>query len=333
MQYSLQMQAGDVGDSMRARFAMAIPVLSGMLFSTNRDMIAALGGYNRITLEQFLRIYKEHPGDYGICFEYAVHRAISTRDRTVYPLISNVLEDFCGIRGGADSILFGAEKTGATSIVSSAKDLLTDESLVLAGAALPPLKLRERLEQIVQAFRSAPARQLLPPSIRGIWKADLFVGSAGPDRWVATSLKVNRRDLHAAEGLLIGMYPEERRGKGPEKDAGSNLILCPLPYSSEFMQLFGATFQIIKQLVASNGRKPSPVALVYEDDQEVAKWLSDRRRFPLMDVLDALEAIKQPDLLTLDEVIETIWRSIRAGRGIPDSLWAAYVALAPISRS
>ena len=33
-------------------------------------MVVALGGYHNMSLEQFLRIYKEHPGDYGICFEY-----------------------------------------------------------------------------------------------------------------------------------------------------------------------------------------------------------------------------------------------------------------------
>jgi hypothetical protein len=145
VKYSLQIQENPIGDSMRARFAMAIPVLTGMLFSSNRMMIEALGGYNTITLEQFLRIYKEHPGDYGICFEYAVHRAIATKDRSVYPMISSVLEDFCDIPGGAESILFGAEKNGTTSIVSSAKDILTDDSIVLVGGPGRPVKLKQHI--------------------------------------------------------------------------------------------------------------------------------------------------------------------------------------------
>ncbi len=89
----------------------------------------------------------------------------------------------------------------------------------------------------------------------------------------------------------------ERPGERPKKDDSTNLIMCPLPYSGEFMQLFGASFQITKQLIAYRAGQPSRVALVYEDDQAVAKWLSDRRNFPVLAILDALEPLKQPGLL------------------------------------
>jgi hypothetical protein len=42
------------------------------------------------------------------------------------------------------------------------------------------------------------------------------------------------------------------------------------------LQLFGASFQIVKQLVVARAQPPPRVALVYEDDQQVAKWLADR---------------------------------------------------------
>lgn len=297
MKYILQIQRDSIGESVRARYSMVIPILRGMLFATKGDIVTALGGHRTITLEQFARVYVENPGDYGICFEYAVHQAIRERDAAVHPLVSSVLEDFCSIRGDAESILFGAEKNGATSIIETARDILTEDSRVLVGKVGNPPLLKKHLDRIAKAFRSEKHREKLPQSIRGLWKADLFVGSPGPDHWVATTLKIKRKDLESAPGLRIGLYPEERPGEGPKRDAGANLILCPLPYSGEFMQLFGAAFQIVKQIVAAKGKQPNRVALVYEDDQAVAKWLTDRAHYPVVDILEALEPLKQPGLL------------------------------------
>lgn len=297
MRYSLQIQRDNVQEAVRARYAMVMPIIQGMLLSSKREMVDALGGYERITFEQFTRIYVEHPGDYGICFEYAVHQSLQSRDASIHPLISSVLEDFCGIRGGAESILFGVEKTGAMRVIETVKDLLTDDSRVLVGKKGQPAKLRKHIATLVRAFRSAKHRDLLPQSIRGLWKADLFVGSPGPDQWVGTTLKTRRTELEASPGLRIGLYPEERPGEGPRHDESTNLIMCPLPYSGDFMQLFGASFQIVKQLVAARGEQPPRAALVYEDDQLVAKWLSDRRGFPVSEIIEALEPIKQPGLI------------------------------------
>jgi hypothetical protein len=303
MRYRLQIQRDAVAEAVRARYTMVIPILRGMLDATKRDMVEALGGIEKITVEQFARIYIEQPGDYGICFEYAVHDAIRSRSASIHPVLSEVLDDFCGIRGGAESILFGAEKAGHTSMIETARALLTDESRILVGKRGQPPLLRKHLNKLVKAFRKAEHRERLPQSIRGLWKADLFIGSPGPDQWVATTLKINRRDLEAAPGLRIGLFPEERPRQRPSREG--DLILCPLPYSGEFMQLFGASFGIIKQIVAAHGKQPPRAALCYEDDQAVAKWLTDRGAFPLVDVLQALEPLRQPGLL--DE------RDVRAG--------------------
>ena len=305
MKYSLQIQQDYVAESVRARYAMIIPILRGMLYAAKREMVEALGGYEKITFEQFTRIYVESPGDFGICFEYAVHYSLQNRDPIIHPLISTVLEDFCNIKGGAESILFGVEKSGAKLIIETADDMLTNQSRVLGGRPGKPPLLKKRLRDIERAFRNVVHREKLPQSIRGLWKADLFLGSPNPDQWVATTLKTNRRDFEGAAGLRIGLYPEERAGEGPKKDDSTNLIMCPLPYSGEFMQLFGATFGIAKQLVASRAQQPSRVALIYEDDQTVAKWLSDRRSFAVHDILEALEPLKQPGLLQDNEVLET----------------------------
>ena len=279
---------------------MISPILTGMLYSTKHDLVQQAGGYENITLEMFCRIYVEHPGDYGICFEYALHKSIYERDRSVYPLVSEVMESFCGIKGGVESILFGAEKKGAVSVIETAKNILTDQSRILVGKRARPAHLKRHLDTIAKAFRSKAHEQNLPQSIRGVWKADLFLGSPEPDHWVATTLKTNRRDIEKAPGLRIALYPEERSNEGPKRD--ENLIYCPLPYSGDFMELFGASFQIIKQIVAAHGKQPSRMALVYDDDQSVAKWLTDRARFPLLGILDAIEPIKQPGLLAEQDV-------------------------------
>ncbi len=300
MKYTLQIQKTPIEEAVRARYAMVIPILRGMLYATKRDMIEALGGYEKVTLEQFARMYIESPGDYGICFEYAVHEALKTRNRSISPVVSQVINDFCGIKGGAESILFGAEKSGHTHVLQSVRDALTDDSRVLQGIRAQPAKLKRYIDSLAKAFRSVAHREALPQSIRGMWKADLFIGNPAEDRWVATTLKIRRADVEAAPGLRIGMFPEERPGQGPERDG--NLILCPLPYSGEFMQLFGGSFGIVKQIVAARGKLPNRVALHYEDDQQVAQWLTDRGHHPLFEILAALEPLQQPDLLTQEVV-------------------------------
>lgn len=296
MKYTLEVQTGYVTEPIRARFAMIIPILRGMLFSTKKSIVDQAGGYENITFEMFCRIYIEHPGDYGICFEYALHNSIRARSPSIYEKVSYVLDAFCGIGTHAESILFGAEKSGNQSILESAKSVLTENSKLLPGTKARPTFLKRHIDNIARAIRSNTVAQNLPASIRGVWKADLFLGNPQTDYWVATTLKTNRAQIEEAPGLRIAIYPEERRNEEPRMQG--SLIHCPLPYNSEFMQLFGATFQIVKQLIAAHGKQPSHVALVYFDDQEVAKWLSSRSHFPVLAILDALENIKQVDLLS-----------------------------------
>ena len=91
------------------------------------------------------------------------------------------------------------------------------------------------------------------------------------------------------------MYPSNVK-EGPKKDTAKNLILCPLPYRSDFMMLFGASFQIAKQLVNAKGAMPKAPALVYEDDLTVAEWLAARRKFPAMAILEALAPLMRKRL-------------------------------------
>lgn len=296
---SLAIQSEEVGESVRARYTMTSSILRAMLYSSQKAIIEALGGVQKITLEQLARIYQEGTGDFGICFEYAIHDSIRARHSSIYPIIEEVLHSMCKIKGTPESILFGIEKNGSLNIVETAQNSLTNEARVLAGTQGKPPFLRQRVAVLERAFRSVKHRNRLPQSISGLWQADLFLGSPSAEQWVGTTLKVNKEELKAAPGLRVGVYPSSTK-EGPKKDSDKNLILCPLPYRSDFMVLFGASFQIAKQLMHANGGMPKAPALVYEDDLAVAEWLSDRRKYPVMAILEALHPLMQPGLIKAD---------------------------------
>ncbi len=302
---SLEIQSDEVGEAVRARFTMTASMLRAMLYSSQREMIAALGGPNQITLEQLARIYQEGTGDFGICFEYALHDSIRARHTSIYPIVEEVLQSFCKIKGAPESILFGIEKNGSLNVVETAQNSLTDDARVLAGKVGKPPFLRHRVAGLERAFRSVKHRDRLPQSISGLWQADLFLGSPTAEQWVGTTLKVNREDLKPAPGLRVGIFPSNTK-EGPMKDENKNLIICPLPYRSDFMILFGASFQIAKQLMHAKAAMPKAPALVYEDDLTVAEWLSSRRKYPVMAILEALHPLMQPGLIKSESSSESV---------------------------
>jgi hypothetical protein len=302
MKVSVETQIGEISDAARARIAMVRPILVATLYALQRDRIDRLGGYPKVTLADLAREYREGSGDCGICFEYAVHDAIRRKDPQIHPLISTVLEDFCGIKQGAASILFGAEKNGAIGLIETTSELLTDDSRILVGKIGQPPKLKRHLNSLLRAFRSAKHRERLPPSIRGVWRTDLFVGSPSEDRWVATTMKINATDLEGDAGIRVGLYPERKKGESPSHDTSKNLILCPIPYNASFMELFYSSFFLVKQFLAADAQLPKPVALPSSDDRHVASELAARREFPVLDVAEVLGPLAQPDLLMSSEV-------------------------------
>jgi hypothetical protein len=302
MKVSIETQVGEITDAARARIAMVRPILVATLYALQHERILRLGGYAKVTLADLAREYREGSGDCGICFEYAVHDAIRRQDPQIHPLISTVLEDFCGIRQGAASILFGAEKNGAIGLIETASELLTDDSRILVGKIGQPPKLKRHLRSLLKAFKSATHREKLPPSIRGVWRTDLFVGSPTEDRWVATTMKINPTDLEGDAGIRVGLYPERKKGESPSHDAAKNLILCPIPYNASFMELFYSSFFLVKQFLAADAQLPKPVALPSSDDRHVASELVARRGFSVLEVAEALGPLAQPDLVQSSEV-------------------------------
>ena len=81
----MSLQTDEVNDAVRAKFAMAAPVLEATLYSVAMHRIERLGGYAAWTLEDLSREYLEGDGDAGICFEYAVHEAIAARHELIWP--------------------------------------------------------------------------------------------------------------------------------------------------------------------------------------------------------------------------------------------------------
>lgn len=264
---------------------------------------AELGGYDQLKLKMLPRAYRPGYGDCGICFEYAVHEALKRGDPRVVERISDAAK-LCRLDAQSEpqSILFGLEKSGAQQLIDTAEDMLTDDSRLLYGTRGQPVKLRKHLSGIAGAFRKPSAAAALPRSIRGLWKADLFVGYSDEERWLATTVKINPGHLEGARGLRIGIVPM-RAGQNDlvRLDDDKNLIICPLKHDQDFMQIFYEGWRVITAFIAADAKVPKEVALPSPVEREVARILAERREFPVLDVLDAIEPFGQPELLQTDE--------------------------------
>jgi hypothetical protein len=179
-----------------------------------------------------------------------------------------------------------------------AGNILTDESRLLYGTRGQPVKLRKHLSGIAGAFRKPKAALALPSSIRGLWKADLFVGFSDEDRWVATTVKINPAALEGAPGLRIGIVPTKQGQKDAvAKDDSKNLIVCPLHHDQDFMQIFYEGWRVVQAFIAADAKVPKEVLLPSPVEREVARILEERREFPIVEVIDAIAVFGQPELL------------------------------------
>lgn len=294
-------QLNPVADEVLALTAVVRPILSGVLYGLKADVAAETGGYENIKLKMLPRLRREGDGDIGICFEYAVHEAMNKNDTRVVERINDAIK-ICKIRTKEPkSILFGMEKTGSIQLIDTAKNILTNDSRVLAGIQGQPAKLRHRLNLLAAAFRRPATRAALPWSIQGLWKADLFVGSISSQQWVGTSVKINPTLLEGAAGLRIGIVPT-RAGRSDKVhlDIGRRLVICPLHHDEDFMQIFYEGWRIVQAFLKADAQIPKEAFLPRPIDREVCKILAERREFPVADVIEALEIFSQPELLATD---------------------------------
>lgn len=296
-------QTNTIHSEYEALFAVIYPILNGLVMSLKKDIVEQVGGFEKITLELFTRLYEPGDGDCGICFEYAVHDAIVNKEGDVLNRIDSALSKFCKIKGSApESILFGAEKSGQLQFIDSVKEHLTDNSLLLTGNKGQPIKLKKHITGVVSAFRKPQEREKLPSSIKGLWKADLFVGNTNLDKWVGTTVKINPSQLEGAKGLRLGIVPS-KQGKSDKiyKHDVKNLIICPVPYDGSFMEIFYEGWGIVKQFILAKGEMPKEINLSSSLDRLVCKELVNRRKFPILEVIEVLKTFGQPHLLTTEK--------------------------------
>jgi hypothetical protein len=174
VQLRLEFQENPVADEVSAVTAVVRPVLAGILHALKKEVAEEAGGHQNIKLFMLPRLRRPGDGDIGICFEYAVHDALNKQNPMVVERVADALK-LCKLPGqGITSILFGAEKNGALNLIDTARSLLTPQSQLLYGTKGRPVKLKRHIESLAAAFRKQSARESLPLSISGLWKADLY---------------------------------------------------------------------------------------------------------------------------------------------------------------
>jgi hypothetical protein len=299
MEIREERQAASVADVVEALIAVTRPIILGVLYSIGAEYLSGYDGdHGRVPLKMLGRLRKESDGDTGIAFEYAIHDAVLTSDPVVTERVAEALKQ-CRIKGGDPaSILFAIEKQGSKQLISTELDLVTDDSRVLSGRVGQPVKLKKHLNQLAAAFYKPTTRLNLPQSIRGLWKADLFLGSPEPDRWVGTSVKINPAALESARGLRIAIVPT-RSGKSDAvvRDEQKNLVVCPIPHDGSFMEVFYEGWRIVQALCESDFKMPREIDIPNPIHREVAKVYVERRNFPVLDVYEATAKFAQPHLL------------------------------------
>jgi len=298
MEIREEKQRNAVADEVSALTAVVRPILEGTLYALKADVVEETGGYGQLRLKMLPRLYRRGDGDCGICFEWAVHDAISRGDALIVERIDDALQR-CRVPGSErSSILFGAEKTGAVQLIQTAEERLTDDSRLLAGTRGQPVKLKKHINMVASAFRRRSSRLALPYSISGLWKADLFLGCTDSDRWVGTTVKINENALESGKGLRVGIVPTRQGARDAvRKDDRRNLVICPLPHDASFMEVFYRGWGIVQQFIAADAKMPGEVRLPLPADRQVARYLVDRRAYPVVQVIEALGPLSQPALL------------------------------------
>lgn len=327
MRLRLEQQRNPVADEVAALTSVVLPILEATLYSLKQDVVRQVGGYGRITLDLLTRLYVPGDGDCGICFEWAVHDAITRRDPMVMERVQEALKECRVPRGATKSILFGAEKSGSLQIIDTARDLLTDNSALYTGVRGRPIKIKRYFDTVVASLRRPQSRDTLPQSIQGLWKTDLFVGDESADVWVATTVKINPNQLEGAKGLRIGIVPNKQGMDDRVRyESGKNLVICPLNHDASFMEVFYNGWSIVQQIIHSKADMPKEINLFRAPERQVARCLVDRRSFPVLDIVEALRPLCQPELLES----KSVEASNITVKGVSDSNMES--VLSPVSR-
>ena len=288
-----------VADEVSALVAVTGPVIAGVLRSVSAEVSSNFGERDQLPLKMLGQLRKEADGDCGIAFEYAVHEAVNSRDPLVVERVADALNK-CGItRGDPASILFAMEKSGAQELISTEPRLVTDSSPVLLGEDGRPVSLRDSLSAISAAFRLPGALLNVAQSIRGLWKTELFFGSADLDRWVGASVSIGQLFLANAREPRIVIIPRmPGHSDAVRLDEQKNVVVCPVPHDGSFIRIFHEGWKIVQALCARNFEMPGSDDIPNPLHREVARIYAERREFPILEVVEATRKFAQPELLT-----------------------------------
>lgn len=110
-------------------------------------------------------------------------------------------------------------------------------------------------------------------------------------------------------------------------DDKKNLVVCPVPYDGAFVEVFYKAWEVVTAFIAADARVPKEVALPRPAARQVARYLADRRTYPVLDVINALSTLAQPELLK-SEVSQA--GLIQSGGSQTDPTVAAVLAPTPI---
>jgi hypothetical protein len=115
---------------------------------------------------------------------------------------------------------------------------------------------------------------------------------------LGTTVKINPNQLEAARGLRLAIIPS-KQGKSDKIKLHDikNLIICPMPYDQSFVEIFYQGWNIVKFFLNADAQMPKESNLHNSLDRLVCKELVNRRDYPVLDVVEALEVIKQPNLI------------------------------------
>lgn len=105
-------------------------------------------------------------------------------------------------------------------------------------------------------------------------------------------------------------------------------MVCPLPYDGSFVETFYMAWEAVNAFLSADAQVPKEVSLPRPAARTVARYLADRREFPVVDVIEALGPLSQPELLRKQAEKAGI---VLAG-GTSDVIGTGAV-LAPIARS
>lgn len=102
--------------------------------------------------------------------------------------------------------------------------------------------------------------------------------------------------------MRIGIVPTRQVANDLVRiDEDKNLVICPLKHDQDFMQIFYEGWRVVRAFMAAQAPVPKEAALPSPVEREVARILYQRREYPVLEVIEAIEPFGQPHLLHTDE--------------------------------